>query len=40
MVVTIIAFTSPSIRNVELDLPDHIASTEAEASQVMVEPAD
>ncbi len=40
MVVTIVAFASPSIRNVELDLPDHIASTEAEASQVMVEPAD
>jgi MFS family permease len=38
MVVSIVAFANPRIRNVELDLPDHVASAEAPA--VLSEPAD
>jgi hypothetical protein len=40
VVVTLVAFANPGIRNVELDLPDHIASPEAEAARSLVEPAD
>ena len=40
IVVTLVAFASPSIRNVELDLPDHFTGTEAKAAQAAVEPAD
>lgn len=40
VVVTLVAFATPAIRNVELDLPDHLITPEPEAVHGSVEPAD
>jgi hypothetical protein len=40
VLVTLVAFATPAIRNVELDLPDHLLTSDLEGSQGSAEPAD
>ena len=40
IIICIVAFATPGIRTVELDLPDHVAGAEPEAAKGLVEPAE